>query len=381
MSLVSVPIRAEESAAEEVNALTDEITARQARLDELESRMEKYHDVIRQKQAEARSLNNDLAIIDNEVAGLELDIQVIELELDNTEAEVRVLDLQIQSEAKTVQRQREMLATVLRQMQQSDDVGMLEIVFSNNNFSDLFDELSQLEEVNSNLRQILDETKQVKEDMETKKTSKSAKLEMLVALEDDLTSRQEQLEGSISSKEVLLAQTQSSESQYQQLVRELKQEQSYIDSQLQTLQREIDQKIMDSDDYAAGVPIINWPVSNFVITTLFRDPTYPFRNLFEHSGLDLAVPSGTAVRAAAPGYVAFAKTGRMYGNYIMVVHGNGIATLYAHLSQINVKPDDFVGRGDVIGLSGNTGFSTGPHLHFEVRLDGIPVDPLGYILQ
>lgn len=378
---IAVPVRAEESVAEEVNALTDEITARQARLDELEERMEKYRDVIRQKQAEARSLNNDLAIIDNEVAGLELDIQAIGLELDNTEAEVQVLDLQIQSEARTVKRQREMLATVLRQMQQSDDVGMLEIVFSSNNFSDLFDELSQLEEVNSDLRQILDETKEVKEDMESKKSSKGEKLEMLVALEDELSDKQARLEGSTVSKEILLAQTQSSESQYQQLVRELRQEQSYIDSQLQGLQKQVDQKIMDSDDYVSGVPIINWPVSNFVITTLFHDPTYPFRNLFEHSGLDLAVPSGTPVRATAPGYVAFAKTGRMYGNYIMVVHGNGIATLYAHLSQINVKPDEFVGRGDVIGLSGNTGFSTGPHLHFEVRLDGIPVDPLGYILQ
>lgn len=379
--MIRVPAQAEELSAEEVQDLNDEITARQARLDELEDRMEEYREIIRQKQAEARSLNSDLAIIDNEIAGLELDVEATELEIENTEAQVQVLAVQIQTQTAAMDRQKKLLADVLRQMQQADNIGLIEIVFGHNNFTDLFDELSQLEEVHNELDEVLGETQTIKNNLQDKRSNLESKLAQLDTLAEDLSNKQEQLEGSVVSKEIILAATKSSESQYQQLVRELKQEQSYIDSQLTLLQRELDQKLMDSDDYVGGVPIINWPVSNFRITTLFHDPTYPFRNLFEHSGLDLAVPTGTAVKAAAPGYVAFVKTGRMYGNYVMVVHGSGFATLYAHLSQANVQPDQFVGRGETIGLSGNTGFSTGPHLHFEVRLDGIPVDPMGYILQ
>jgi murein DD-endopeptidase MepM/ murein hydrolase activator NlpD len=121
------------------------------------------------------------------------------------------------------------------------------------------------------------------------------------------------------------------------------------------------------------------------ISTYFHDPTYPFRKLFEHPGVDLPTPVGTPVKAAAGGYVAFTRTGSQYGNYIMVVHPGGVATIYAHLSKFNVRSDTYVDRGQVIGYSGGrpgdqgAGLSTGPHLHFEVRQDGIPVDPLPFL--
>ena len=102
-----------------------------------------------------------------------------------------------------------------------------------------------------------------------------------------------------------------------------------------------------------------------------------------HTGLDIAVPSGTAVRAAAAGVVVLATTnlgadGRPagYGTYVLVAHGGGLYTLYAHLSALAVSPGESVAAGQVLGLSGSTGNSTGPHLHFEVREGTQPVDPL-----
>jgi murein DD-endopeptidase MepM/ murein hydrolase activator NlpD len=155
------------------------------------------------------------------------------------------------------------------------------------------------------------------------------------------------------------------------------------------LQGEIEAKLDDSDDKAGGSSVMSWPVDPTYrgISTTFHDPTYPFRHLFEHSGIDIPQQQGSDVTAAAPGYVAWTRTGSMYGNYIMVIHSNGLATLYAHLSKVLVKQDDFVGRGDVIARSGGqpgapgAGLSTGPHLHFEVRKDGIPVDPMGYLVS
>lgn len=187
------------------------------------------------------------------------------------------------------------------------------------------------------------------------------------------------LESQAGAKDVLLAYTEESEAQYRVLLSEMRQEQQYITSQIAALQLEIDEAITTSDDYG-GETIFTWPMRG-VITATFHDPTYPFRHLWEHSGLDIATTWGTPVVAAAPGIVAWSRYGSSYGNYVMIIHANGYATLYAHLSSSAVVADQYVGRGEVIGYEGSTGFSTGPHLHFEIRENGIPVDPQVYLVD
>jgi murein DD-endopeptidase MepM/ murein hydrolase activator NlpD len=98
-----------------------------------------------------------------------------------------------------------------------------------------------------------------------------------------------------------------------------------------------------------------------------------------HSGLDIAVPSGTQVKAADGGKVLISGWNGGYGYYIAIDHGNGISTAYAHNSRLLVKEGDVVYQGQVIAGSGSTGLSTGPHLHFEVRINGAPVDPVKYL--
>ncbi|HXM58683.1 MAG TPA: M23 family metallopeptidase, partial [Candidatus Dormibacteraeota bacterium] len=98
-----------------------------------------------------------------------------------------------------------------------------------------------------------------------------------------------------------------------------------------------------------------------------------------HTGLDLGVPLGTPVYASAAGVAHVISTDSGYGNYVIVVHGNGWFTLYAHLSRFTVHDGGTVRRGDPVGLSGSTGFSTGPHLHFEIRYDSHYLDPCLYL--
>ncbi len=98
-----------------------------------------------------------------------------------------------------------------------------------------------------------------------------------------------------------------------------------------------------------------------------------------HAGIDIAAPTGTAIRAAAPGRVAIAGTTGGYGNYTCIQHGGSLSTCYAHQSRIGVSVGQSVSSGQVIGAVGNTGNSTGPHLHFETRQGGSPVDPMGYL--
>lgn len=98
-----------------------------------------------------------------------------------------------------------------------------------------------------------------------------------------------------------------------------------------------------------------------------------------HSGLDIGGASGQPIFAAKEGTVILAGWNGGYGNTVVIDHGGGITTLYAHQLQLNVSKGQTVGRGDIIGQVGSTGLSTGPHLHFEVRLNGTPIDPLAFM--
>ncbi len=122
-----------------------------------------------------------------------------------------------------------------------------------------------------------------------------------------------------------------------------------------------------------------WPLKGR-ITSLFGPRIHPIYGTPDfHTGIDFGVPVGTEVHAAAAGKVTFAGRQGGYGLLVVIDHGNGLSTYYAHLSEILVEVGQFVEQGQVIALSGNTGLSTGPHLHFEIRLHGKPVDPLAWL--
>ena len=130
-----------------------------------------------------------------------------------------------------------------------------------------------------------------------------------------------------------------------------------------------------------------WPISSRIITSYFHDPDYPYRYIFEHPAIDIATAQGTSIKSVEAGFVARVKQGGRTGySYIMVIHADGLSTLYGHLNQISVTSDQFVSKGQVIGYSGGVPgtrgagpLSTGPHLHLEVRLNGLPVNPLLYL--
>lgn len=121
-----------------------------------------------------------------------------------------------------------------------------------------------------------------------------------------------------------------------------------------------------------------WPVTGAVVSNfgMRYHPILGYARM--HTGVDIGAPMGAPVAAAASGTVAFAGWSGGYGNFIVIDHGDGLATAYAHLSRIGVSRGQFVSQGQIIGNVGSTGLSTGPHLHFEVRVNGSPVDPMQY---
>ena len=123
----------------------------------------------------------------------------------------------------------------------------------------------------------------------------------------------------------------------------------------------------------SGSGQLSWPVSGPVTSG------FGVRWGRMHEGIDIAVGQGTPVHAAAPGTVIYAGWMEGYGNLVVVDHGNGLSTAYGHNSTLASSVGQAVTAGQVIAYSGSTGHSTGPHVHFEVRVNGSPVDPLGYL--
>ncbi len=123
-----------------------------------------------------------------------------------------------------------------------------------------------------------------------------------------------------------------------------------------------------------------WPCGGCPLTSGFGWRVHPiFGSRRLHAGIDMGAPIGTTVRAADAGTVLIAGSAGGYGTLVVVGHGGGLSTAYAHMSAISVSPGQSVGRGEKVGEVGNEGNSTGPHLHFEVRRDGEPVDPAAYV--
>ncbi len=373
-----------------MDSVSSDIENKQAEIDGIKNKIDKYADQIKSYENSQVSLTTEIAILENRVKKTELDIRHTELEVDKVILEVKQTDEQIEDAEIQLDRAKKMIAIVLQEMYVFDEVGPMEILFGNDVFSQFFDQIQYLETLQSDISTQVKNVRELQTKLEDQKLQQVDRKTRLIDLREELQTTKQQLEAEQVAKDTLLASAENSEATFRVLMRELREEQQFIQGQIFRLQEELQNRIDGGGEEAEillGPTVLSWPVAGPRITATFHDPTYPFKHLFEHSGLDMAIPQGTTVRAAAPGYVAWARTGRSYGNYVMIVHANGVATLYAHLSRLDVTADQFVERGQPIGLSGGmpgtqgAGLSTGPHLHFEARVDGIPNDPYNYLVN
>lgn len=369
---------------EDISSLQSEIQNRKAQIETINNKLVEYKKKALEYSKQASSLQGEIAILENESAMTELDIAATQNAIEEENLHLEILETNIDSNDTKLAKEHDMLGQLLFEINQQDQRGgTFELIIGAHSFNEIFSAASALQSVNSDLRKTLVSTQQTRTLLQQAKGEREQRLGSLASLRVDLDSKISQLDAKISAKEVLSKQTRESELEYRVLMSELRQEQQGIAQTINSLQTDIEQRLADADS-TGDLSTISWPVMGR-ITTTFHDPTYPFRYLFEHSGLDIAVPQGTPLEAAAPGYVAWAQTGRQYGNYVMIIHANGLATLYAHLSRIDVTVDQYVARGQIIGLTGGrpgsagAGLSTGSHLHFEVRKGGIPTDPMQYL--
>ena len=318
------------------------------------------------------------------MAKTELDIEAKEEEVTVTELEIERVELEMVDGEESIEKQKDYLSAFIRLLDYYDDKDYLSVLLNNGSFSEFFDQVNNIEGIEEDLQKSLNRFQEMLEKLEDQKEELNDKRDKLSELLSKLEDERISLSAQVGTKQYLIRETSNSESRYQVLISNLKQEQLSANNAIAGMERQLRQELEKRGEEekfnSFGEPALIWPTVSRRITSTYHDPDYPYRHLFEHSGLDVGIPTGTPIKAAEAGYVARVSSGtKWYGNYIMIIHNNNLATLYAHLNTVNVSTDQYVGRGQVIGGSGSTGFSSGPHLHFEVRSNGIPVNPLNYI--
>ncbi len=311
--------------------------------------------------SELDGLNDKMAKAKSDVDRGTLDLVLKEQELRKIEDELNIKESVLNKRVASIYKNR---AT-----------NIIEILLKAEDFIEFISRLKLMNLLASQDAVILKEVKDTKTanlnikkgilDLREKQKDKLSEIEKILSQTE---SKQREVEGIYDEKSQLLSKTRADKNAL-----------IAIDKEYEVKESEI-KRILESYKYgnAPGGKLM-WPASGRLVSNfgMRRHPILGYVRM--HAGIDIAAPSGTLVKAADGGEIIQAGYDGGYGNSIMVYHGGGFATWYAHLSRILVSVGQVVERGQVIGLVGATGLATGPHLHFEVRINGGPQNPLGFL--
>lgn len=375
-----------------LDELNKSIEDKKAGIEKIKEKIEIYEKNIQLAQEKTATLKNQLSILNDQIYKNDLKIKVTKGQLEETNLEIEKTNRQIAATTEQINKNHARLSEFIRIIDKYGQKDFVEILAANDSFSSFFGQLNYLDDIQAQVRQSLIDYKEKKSELDQNILTLRNKKDELDSLQNKLFQQEEMLAESNLAKSNLLTQTKSSEKKFQNTIAELKAEQDRVNSDIMDLEATIRRKLQEMNKKEDGFDInqdaqLSWPVSpSRGITSYFHDPDYPFRNVFEHPAIDIRAYQGIDIKAAESGYVAKAKDNGYGYSYIMIIHGNGISTVYGHASRIDAEQDSYVIKGQVIGAVGGTpgtrgagSMTTGPHLHFEVRKDGIPVNPLEYL--
>lgn len=354
-----------------IDQLSDQLETKKEEIRQLEKDAEKYKSLIEQKRKEVDSLKKEIGLLETEIAKVSNDIKKTNAQIDKTNIEINDTELEIVRFEKEISNQKVVLAYLVVDMYEKTQDSNIEIFLRNNNLSDYYNNKEYADVVENNAKGALDNLKDIKFNLEKTKTDLESKKRELDELKKTLQAQKNLLDDKKEEKDNLLASTKGKERKYQQIKSELEKKQQDVQKEIYELEDKIRLAVKPKNLPSPGSGVLNWPIADPEITqgygstndTGFKNPWYKF-----HNGVDFRAPTGIAILAAADGTItATGNNGKYaYGKWILIKHNNGLSTLYGHLSQQLVSSGDTVKKGSAIGLSGNTGYSTGAHLHFTV---------------
>ncbi|MEK7514389.1 MAG: peptidoglycan DD-metalloendopeptidase family protein, partial [Patescibacteria group bacterium] len=343
---------------------------------------------------EAQTLQSTLKTLDTTAKKLAADIKLTQSKISLVTDSIADLSGKISDKGEKIEQNLNVVGKSLRQIQSTDDLSLIEMLLSQKDFSDFWTDMETLQTFQIEIQRQTKELQELKSGLEPERTEEEKARKELLSLRSQLSDQKNIVEQNKQEKSKILSQTKNKESAYKKLLDERKQQKEAFEREL--MQFEADLRVaIDPNSIPRAAALFTWPFDTSKIN--------PFKNITQlfggtefaklnpqvygrpfHNGTDFGVPFGTPIRSALRGTVV--ESGNTdayagcysYGKWILIRHTNGLSTLYAHLSKINVAAGQEVSTGELIGYSGNTGYSTGPHLHFTVYVtQGVRVMRLG----
>jgi murein DD-endopeptidase MepM/ murein hydrolase activator NlpD len=418
-----------EDRREELNEINERIDKTKDELEEIKGRQRKTAGEIEdlnEQQAETKDdiehLNDQLLITRNELKKIDAqlidktkELELVEKQLDDTQNELKKVSDELARTIAQASEHETMMAKRVRVMYMNRTTSYLELLIESENINELLDRLEIIRNVVSFDQKVLEELKLYREKVDAQKVRLEEKEQQITALAETVSEQKHKIEQAKNERSKLLAKLTNQQLKHEDLLKKLelqerrrnttlvnleKEEEKYerelddLERTSKQLEREIQELIRKQNErsrraeFSGGV--MRWPVPGFYrVTSPFGYRVHPvFGTRRMHAGIDIGSNITNRGRqsiygrnfvAAADGVVILAGRFGGYGNTVIIDHGGDITTLYAHGSRILVLVGQKVDRGDPVMTVGSTGVSTGAHAHFEVRVNGTPVDPMPYL--
>lgn len=365
-----IPPRADASSIDTIKEQIEQINAERAKLD---AEIAGYQKQLNALAGTKQTLQSTIQTLDVSRSKTAAQIKDLQKKIAAANLKLDQLSFEITDKEQAMALDREAISQSLRTIDQADDSLIIEYLLGAKDLTEAWTAVDNLTSLSQSLHahtRALSEIKQVL--AEQHKSVASTKTELSSATVD-LESQKKALDINRQGKQQLLSQTQAQESSYQALIAERKKRQQEFDALLFSYENALRQALDPDSIPTAGKGVLLYPVDSPRITQYFGK-TVDAKRLYtsgSHGGVDFGASIGTPVKAALTGTVSEIeakkiKDGCQYGKFVLIQHANGLSTLYAHLSQVSVNVGDTVTTGQVVGYSGDTGYSTGPHLHFGV---------------
>ncbi len=400
--VLSVPHSAFADAASDIQVQIDE---NNRQLDTLKAEIaafQKQLDALGSKKNTLQSTINSLALSQKQLA---TQIKATENRIASANLQIRELTLSIGDKEESIATNQDAIAKALRSVAEDEQESLVVQVIASNSLREAWQAADETLQFNRALADDIKNLRVARTELTTNRDEVATKKAQLVSLQTDLTLQKRSVDANKIAQQQLLTQTKNQESNYQQLIAQKQASEKSFEQELINLQGQLNLIVHPGLLPKVGSGVLSWPFpiafmnvctqrksffgNLFCITQYFGNTAFSTANpqIYNgsgHNAIDIAAPIGTPVKTALAGVVL--GTGNTdlspacysFGKWVMVIHGNGLSTLYAHLSVIDVVKGQSISTGQVIGLSGMTGYATGPHLHFSVyATEGTQIMQLG----
>ena len=339
------------------------------------------------------SVSEQLKQIEEQLRQATAELGTIKEQRVAVENDITVNERQLAEAQKRLEGRESVFYKRVRDIYINGRLSYLDVVIGSKDFSDFANRLEVLKRIIDSDITLINEIKKERAEIEAHKQKLEADRAKLVELEKAALAKQTEIEQKKAERNVVLQKAQNDRATAMQAIEELNASSAQVSAMLKERQAARAAAAAaaaataaqssggqgTSDNWVQGTGQLGWPVSG-EITSPYGYRVHPiWGTTIYHSGIDIGVDEGTPVHAADGGVVVWSGWMGGYGYAVVIDHGNGLSTLYGHNSELAVDEGQSVAKGQVISYAGSTGNSTGPHVHFEVRVNGDPVDPMGYL--